>query len=78
MVIILDGDDELIGRNTLKLFNWGFQTLKAGVLYSNFYYYLQGQYVRAGFTSAYDDSQRSSNLYRNVPSRISHLRASRA
>lgn len=34
--MIVDGDDELIGHNTLQLFNWWYQTKKSGVLYSNF------------------------------------------
>lgn len=39
IVVNIDGDDELIGRNVLQVFNWGYQTLKAGVLYSNFIFY---------------------------------------
>ena len=42
IVMLVDGDDELIGRNTLQLFNWGYQTKKVGVLYTNFYRYNQG------------------------------------
>jgi len=37
IVIMNDADDELIGRNTFKLFNWAYQTQKAGVIYSNYY-----------------------------------------
>jgi glycosyltransferase involved in cell wall biosynthesis len=51
IVIPLDADDELIGRNTLKLFNWAYQTHKAGVVYSNFYWYIQSMKVMNGFTS---------------------------
>jgi len=36
-VIHVDGDDELIGRNVFKVFNWAYQTQKAGVVYSNYY-----------------------------------------
>ena len=34
--MLVDADDELIGRNTLKMFNWVYQTKKSGVLYSNY------------------------------------------
>jgi len=36
--MVIDGDDELIGKNVLKIFNVEFQRLKAGVVYSNFIY----------------------------------------
>ncbi len=39
--MIVDGDDELIGKNALKLFNIAYQKNKAGVVYSNFYFYNQ-------------------------------------
>ena len=39
VVLHVDGDDELIGRNVLQTFNWAYQTKKAGVVYSNFYWY---------------------------------------
>jgi hypothetical protein len=50
IVLTVDGDDELIGRNVLKLLNWGYQTKKAGVIYSNFYFYYQPIEVNVGFT----------------------------
>lgn len=47
----VDGDDQLLGMNTLKLFNWAYQTKKAGVIYSNFYFFKQKmKNVRGGFT----------------------------
>jgi glycosyltransferase involved in cell wall biosynthesis len=42
VAMIVDGDDELIGRNILKVFNWGYQTKKAGVMYTNFIWYNKG------------------------------------
>jgi hypothetical protein len=48
IVVTIDADDELIGRNALKVFNWGYQTKKLGVLYSNFY--RQNVEWGAGFT----------------------------
>ena len=51
IVLALDGDDEFIGRNVLKTFNWAYQTKKAGAIYSNFYSYQQPYTVGYGFTS---------------------------
>lgn len=45
IVIDFDADDELIGRNVLKVFNWAYQVKKAGVVYSNFYFYTFGESV---------------------------------
>lgn len=39
IVINMDADDEFIGKNPLKMFNAGYQKYKAGVLYSNFFWY---------------------------------------
>lgn len=55
VVLNLDGDDEFIGKNVLKMFNTGYQRTKAGVLYSNFYWYEQGNNLMLGFTSEYTD-----------------------
>ena len=41
IILTLDGDDEFIGRNVLQVFNWAYQSKKAGVIYSNFYWFLQ-------------------------------------
>ena len=45
IVAIVSGDDELIGRNVLQVFNWAYQTKKAGVIYSNYYNFQQPQSV---------------------------------
>lgn len=47
----IDGDDELIGKNVLKIFNAAYQKYKAGVIWSNFYWYDQGKSTKPGFTS---------------------------
>jgi glycosyltransferase involved in cell wall biosynthesis len=39
ITLTLDGDDELIGRNAIKLFNANYHRLQAGYLYSNYYYF---------------------------------------
>lgn len=78
IIMILDGDDEFIGRNVLRIFNWGFQSKKAGVIYSNFYWYQQPVTLRHGFTSGYSANEKINNLYRGVPMKFSQLRAFRA
>ena len=78
IVLDLDGDDEFIGRNVLKLFNWGYQTKKSGVLYSNFYWYQQPSTLMFGMNSEYGEAEKKKNLYRTAPMRYSHLRSFRA
>jgi glycosyltransferase involved in cell wall biosynthesis len=51
VIVNMDGDDEFIGKNVLKVFNAGYQRHKAGVVYSNFYWYEQGVNIMLGFTS---------------------------
>jgi len=48
--IHVDGDDEFIGRNTLKLFNCAYQTKKAGVIYSDYIKFAPPGYVHIGGT----------------------------
>jgi glycosyltransferase involved in cell wall biosynthesis len=78
IVLNLDGDDEFIGRNVLKLFNWGYQTKKSGVLYTNFYWYQQPTTLMYGFTSEYSEHEKKNNLYRTTGMKYSHLRSFRA
>lgn len=75
IVITLDGDDELIGGNVFKLFNWGYQTKRVGVLYSNFYWYDQGRSVREGFTQDYTPQEKGRTAFRQVPMKFSQLRS---
>ena len=54
--MIVDGDDELIGKNALKIFNVGYLRNKGGVVYSNFYFYNQDKGgISLGFTTPYTD-----------------------
>ena len=50
IVMSIDADDELVGWNVLPMFNWAFAHKKAGVLYSNFYWYKQTSWAEYGFT----------------------------
>jgi len=80
IVVTVDADDELIGRNVFQVFNWGYQTLKSGVLYSNYYHYNHVSSVMdPGFTynRYYTDNDKRWNRYRTVSMRFSHLRSFR-
>jgi len=78
-VLTLDADDELNGRNTFKLYNWGFQTLKSGVLYTNYYRLTSpNQGIKMGLTSIYTDEEKSQNLYRKTNWKTSHLKSFRS
>jgi hypothetical protein len=61
----------------LKIFNAGYQRSRAGVLYSNFYWYEQAGNLMLGFTSEYTDAEKKGNSYRQSPQRFSHLRSYR-
>ena len=77
VAVNLDADDEFIGKNVLKVFNAGYQLKKAGVLYSNFYWYDQGRNIMLGFTSEYTEADKKNANYRRAPQRFSHLRSFR-
>ena len=54
-MMIIDGSDELIGWNTLKLFNAIYQGKTLGYVYSNFYDYSEGQKVTDGQISQHTE-----------------------
>jgi glycosyltransferase involved in cell wall biosynthesis len=77
IALTIDGDDELIGRNVLKIFNAAYQKLRAGVVYSNFYWYRQPVSIAQGFTKSYQEKEKKENAYRDLPQRFSQLRSFR-
>lgn len=77
IVVTIDADDEFIGRNVLNVFNWGYQTKKSGVLYTNFMWYQHRATLMYGFTSDYSQHVKSNNLFRSTPMQFSHLRSYR-
>ena len=77
IVVHLDGDDEFIGRNVLKIFNAEYQKLKAGAIYSNFYFYNQNRWTSRGFTNEFAEHVKSQNAYRHSPMFFSHLKTYR-
>ena len=64
VAMVVDADDELIGKNVLKVFNAAYQQKKAGVIYSNFFYYKHASFLRVGFTGEYSDREKDQNQYR--------------
>ena len=69
--LIVDGDDELLGRQVLKLFNAIFQSKKSWFVYSNFLT-IRGS---VGYSRPFPQSTITSNKYRSYPFVTSHLRA---
>jgi hypothetical protein len=61
----------------LKTTNAAYQKFKAGVIYSNFYWYNQGSQVMLGFTSEYTQDDKANNRYRDTTQRFSHMRTFR-
>jgi hypothetical protein len=69
--LIVDGDDELLGRQVLKLFNSVFQEKKLWFVYSNFL----SMTGSVGFSRAFPVQTIERNSYRSYPFVTSHLRA---
>lgn len=69
--LIVDGDDELLGKHVLKLFNAVFQEKKLWFVYSNFLSTSGG----VGFSRPFPARTIESNTYRAYPFVTSHLRA---
>lgn len=69
--MIVDGDDELVGRQVLKLFNAVFQEKKLWFVYSNFLSTVGG----IGYSRPFPSQVIERNHYRKYPFVTSHLRA---
>jgi glycosyltransferase involved in cell wall biosynthesis len=69
--LVVDGDDELLGCQVLKLFNSVFQEKKLWFVYSNFLSTTGG----VGFSRPFPDRTIRRNAYRTYPFVTSHLRA---
>ena len=69
--MIIDGDDELLGRQVLKLFNAVFQEKGVWYIYSNFL----GSIGRIGYSRPYHPDIIEKNDYRDYSFAVSHLRA---
>jgi hypothetical protein len=69
--MIIDGDDELVGRQVLKLYNAVFQEKKLYFVYSNFLTATGS----IGFSRPFPPTTIRRNSYRDYPFVTSHLRA---
>ena len=69
--MIIDGDDEMLGRQVLKLFNSVFQKQKAWFVYSNFLNLAHN----VGYSRPFPPQTIKNNIYRKHPFVTSHLRA---
>jgi hypothetical protein len=56
IVLNLDGDDEFIGKNVLKIFNANYQRTNAGVIYSNYLRVKAGDRIELGLTKYYPEN----------------------
>lgn len=71
IIIVVDGDDELLGRQVLKLFNAVFQEKKIWYAYTNFL----GSIGKVGYSRPYHPDIIEKNAYREYSFAVSHLRA---
>lgn len=71
-MIIIDGDDELVGRQVFKLFNAAFQREDAWFVYSNF---LDIASKNVGYSRPFPEGIMEQNSYRDYLFLTSHLRA---
>lgn len=70
--MVVDGDDELLGRQVLKVFNARFQKEEAWFVYSNF---IHGHDNKIGYSRPFPPEVMEINMYRAYPFVTSHLRA---
>lgn len=74
----VDGDDELVGRKVFKVFNAIYQGKKPAVAYSiSLEYWVYDNFIKDGWSKPYTDEEKTKNMYRDVPQKISHLRSFR-
>ena len=69
--IVLDGDDELLGKQVLKLFNSVFQKDKIWLMYANF----MTSSGSLGYSRPYPPEIMKNNTYRDYGFTVTHLRA---
>lgn len=70
LFMIVDGDDELIGKQVFKFFNAIFQSRNLWLVYSNFLT-VRGS---LGYSRAYSEYVIKGQKFRKAPFTISHLR----
>lgn len=78
IVINLDGDDELIGKNVLKIFNANYQKHPMGMIYSNYHRLYSDLRIELGRTQQYPDKVKKDISFRSEGQHFSHLKTHRA
>jgi hypothetical protein len=63
--MVVDGDDELIGKNVIKVFNAAHQKLKGGVIYSNYYFFALDKKLFVGASAEYPMEVKKNIDFRN-------------
>ena len=71
ILVVVDGDDELIGRQVLKLLNSVFQKDNVWFMYTNFITSVGS----LGYSRPYPEDIISRNAYRDYGFTVTHLRA---
>jgi hypothetical protein len=74
---LVDLDDEIIGKNTLKLFNTAYLRGDLGMVYSNFYSNSNYTDIGMGFTKEYSHETMNRRSFREEGLKFSHLRSAR-
>ena len=74
--VLVDGDDEMLGRHSLKVFNHIYQKQGADMVWSNhIQFYQHTSKALRGWSMSYSQQEKDQNRYRDVPQRIAHLRS---
>lgn len=75
IVILVDGDDELLGVNIFKVFNSVYTKKNLDVLYSNLIVNEKNADLKRGFSSAYTEEEKKLMKYREGDTRMFPLRS---
>ena len=74
ILALVDGDDELLGINVLKVFNSVYTLKGLEVMYSNIIISDKGKEIRKGWSSGYSALEKKYNKYRDSATRMFPLR----
>lgn len=79
IVVVIDGDDELLGRLPLKVFNHVYRTSDMDFVYSTcLQYYRRDGTISLGWSFAYSEEEKRGNKYREVAQKTAHLKSFKA
>lgn len=79
IVLLVDGDDQLLGVNIMKVYNSLYITKKLEILYSNYLDFMTYSSVTRGISQPYSLEQKKQNKYRQIGyTHFFHARSFRA